>query len=118
MWDSGHTRKAHKSRPSASESCRKGDVPELTLSAINRRDPYSDGTIRNSRIAPSYRKILAQSHSAHPAGIIPTAAAFDSFWDSQIGETLTRCLLLREEQHRWVERLGSYGLIGRQRSFV
>src|ERR1700737_4577824 len=67
MWDSGHTRKAHKSRPSASESCRKGDVPELTLSAINRRDPYSDGTIRNSRIAPSYRKILAQSHSA-PGG--------------------------------------------------
>src|ERR1700737_2583503 len=67
MWDSGHTRKAHKSRPSASGSGGKGDVPELTLSAINRRDPYSDGTIRNSRIAPSYRKILAQSHSA-PGG--------------------------------------------------
>jgi hypothetical protein len=67
MWDSGHTRKAHKSRPSASESCRNGDVPALTLSAINRRDPYSDGTIRNSRIAPSFRKILAQSHSA-PGG--------------------------------------------------
>jgi hypothetical protein len=44
-------------------------------------------------------------------GLIPTAAAFDSFWDSQIGEVLIRCLLLREEQHRWVERLGSYGLI-------
>jgi hypothetical protein len=43
--------------------------------------------------------------------VIPTAAAFDSFWDSQIGEVLIRCLLLREEQHRWVERLGSYGLI-------
>src|SRR3984893_803628 len=64
MWDSGHTRKAHKSRPSASESCRNGDVPGLTLCAIDRRDPYSDGTIRNSRIAPSFRKILAQSHSA------------------------------------------------------
>src|SRR5260370_31804072 len=37
MWDSGHTRKAHKSRPSASESCRNGDVPALTLSAINVR---------------------------------------------------------------------------------
>src|SRR5450631_2877001 len=36
MWDSGHTRKAHKSRPSASESCRNGDVPALTLNAINR----------------------------------------------------------------------------------
>jgi hypothetical protein len=45
------------------------------------------------------------------ARLIPTAAAFDSFWDSQIGEILTRCLLLRKEQHRWVERLGSYGLI-------
>src|SRR5450631_4250515 len=36
MWDSGHTRKAHKSRPSASDSCRNGDVPALTLNAINR----------------------------------------------------------------------------------
>ena len=43
--------------------------------------------------------------------IIPTAADFDSFWDSQIRETLTRCLLLREEQDRWVERLGSHGVI-------
>src|SRR5436190_22114280 len=30
--------------------------------------------------------------------VIPTAAAFDSFWDFQIEETLTRCLLMREEQ--------------------
>src|ERR1700737_196736 len=36
--------------------------------------------------------------------VIQTAAAFDSFWDSQIGETLTRCLLMREEQRRWVGR--------------
>jgi hypothetical protein len=67
MWDSGHTRKGHKTRPSASESCRNGDVPALTLSAINRCDPYSDGTIRDGRIAPSFRKILAQSHGA-PGG--------------------------------------------------
>src|ERR1039458_8588119 len=45
------------------------------------------------------------------AGIIPTAAAFDSFWDSQIGGNLTRCWFLGEEQHRWVERLGSHDLI-------
>src|SRR5205085_7356377 len=48
------------------------------------------------------------SHQSHPElgrrsileadGMIPTAAAFDSFWDSQIEETLTRCLLMREEQ--------------------
>jgi hypothetical protein len=30
------------------------------------------------------------------ARLIPTAAAFDSFWDSQIRETLTRCLLTKE----------------------
>src|SRR3954451_24459167 len=30
--------------------------------------------------------------------MIPTVAAFDSFWDFQIEETLTRCLLMREEQ--------------------
>src|SRR2546423_14363261 len=30
--------------------------------------------------------------------LIPTAAAFDSFWDFQIEETLTRCWLMREEQ--------------------
>ena len=42
---------------------------------------------------------------------IPTAAAFDSFWDSQIGGNLTRCWFLGEEQHRWVERLGSHDLI-------
>src|ERR1035437_1341861 len=29
-----------------------------------------------------------------PRAIIPTASDFDSFWDSQIRETLTRCLLL------------------------
>ena len=33
------------------------------------------------------------------------------FWDSQIGETLTRCLFTKEEQHRWVGRLRSHGLI-------
>src|SRR3954452_6211058 len=32
------------------------------------------------------------------AQLIPTAAAFDSFWDFQIEETLTRCWLMREEQ--------------------
>src|SRR3989442_1537976 len=67
MWDSGHTRKAHKSRPSASESCRNGDVPALTLSAINRRDPYSEGTIRNSVSRRAFLNLLAQSHS-EPGG--------------------------------------------------
>jgi hypothetical protein len=33
------------------------------------------------------------------------------FWDSQIGETLTRCLFTTLEQHRWVGRLGSHGSI-------
>ena len=33
------------------------------------------------------------------------------FWDSQIGEILTRCLFTKEEQHRWVERFRSHGLI-------
>jgi hypothetical protein len=64
MWDSGQTRKAHKSRPSASESCRNGDVPALMLSAINRRDPYSDGTISNSRIAAE----LSQNIGSEPQG--------------------------------------------------
>ena len=31
----------------------------------------------------------------HHRRLIPMAAAFDSFWDSQIGETLTRCLLTK-----------------------
>jgi len=30
-----------------------------------------------------------------PGGLIPTALAVDSFWDSQIRESLTRCRLLR-----------------------
>ncbi len=67
MWDSGHTRKAHKSRPSASESCQNGDVPALTLSAINRRDPYSECTIRNSVSRRAFLNLLAQSHSV-PGG--------------------------------------------------
>jgi hypothetical protein len=60
---------------------------------------------------PADNEQVVQSFPTPVTPVIPTAAAFDSFWDSQIGETLTRCLLLREEQHRWVERLGSYGLI-------
>src|ERR1039458_1593414 len=35
----------------------------------------------------------------------------DSLRDSQIRESLTRCWLLKEEQHRWVQRLRSDGLI-------
>src|SRR5664280_2029873 len=44
-------------------------------------------------------------------GIIPTAPNIDSLRDSQIRESLTRCWLLKEEQHRWVQRLRSDGLI-------
>ena len=43
--------------------------------------------------------------------IIPTAPNIDSLGDSQIRESLTRCWLLKEEQHRWVQRLRSDGLI-------
>jgi hypothetical protein len=37
--------------------------------------------------------------------LIPTAVASDSFWDSQIGEPLTRWLFTSVEQDRWVGRL-------------
>ena len=40
--------------------------------------------------------------------LIPTALAVDSFWDSQVRESLTRCL--REERHRWEQRYRSHGL--------
>lgn len=40
-------------------------------------------------------RLLGAASGRH---LIPTAAAFDSFWDFQIEETLTRCLLMREEQ--------------------
>ena len=43
--------------------------------------------------------------------LIPTAPNIDSLRDSQIRESLTRCWLLKEEQHRWVQRLRSDGLI-------
>src|SRR5674476_808235 len=43
--------------------------------------------------------------------LIPTAPNIDSLGDSQIRESLTRCWLLKEEQHRWVQRLRSDGLI-------
>jgi len=43
--------------------------------------------------------------------VIPTAPNIDSLRDSQIRESLTRCWLLKEEQHRWVQRLRSDGLI-------
>src|ERR1019366_10745354 len=36
--------------------------------------------------------------------LIPTAPNIDSLRDSQIRESPTRCLLLKEEQHRWVQR--------------
>src|ERR1017187_10546281 len=47
--------------------------------------------------------------------LIPTAPNIDSLRDSQIRESLTRCWLLKEEQHRWVQRLRSDGLILRHR---
>jgi hypothetical protein len=43
--------------------------------------------------------------------LIPMAPNIDSLRDSQIRESLTRCWLLKEEQHRWVQRLRSDGLI-------
>ena len=50
-------------------------------------------------------------HLGSNYGVIPTAPNIDSLRDSQIRESLTRCWLLKEEQHRWVQRLRSDGLI-------
>ena len=58
-------------------------------------------------------KKLASEYEAWMStrGVIPTAPNIDSLRDSQIRESLTRCWLLKEEQHRWVQRLRSDGLI-------
>ena len=79
-------------------------IKEARFPAVKSLDSFDFAAI------PSLNKTLVLE-LARSEYVIPTAAAFDSFWDSQIRETLTRCLLLREEQDRWVERLGSHGVI-------
>src|ERR1700732_1983083 len=69
MWDSGHTRKAHKPRPSGSESCRNGDVPALTLSVpltdviLTPTAPYATAVSRRA-----FAKYWLTA-TVHPAGI-------------------------------------------------
>jgi hypothetical protein len=82
------------------------EVAHSSLRAIGSRECAPDDRLHQGVNHKQRRSALVRI-----TDLIPTAAAFDSFWDSQIGEVLIRCLLLREEQHRWVERLGSYGLI-------
>src|ERR1035437_7332083 len=83
-------------------------VAACTLALSPIRDTLIEGF---SHFVTSMTAPIASGWSGCRVGLIPTAADFDSFWDSQIRETLTRCLLLREEQDRWVERLGSLGVI-------
>ena len=67
--DSGHTRKAHKPRPSGSESCRNGDVPALTLSVpltdviLTPTAPYATAVSRRA-----FAKYWLRA-TVHPAGI-------------------------------------------------
>src|ERR1035437_2212601 len=64
------------------------------------------------RATEAQKQFLADMERA--GSCIPTAPNIDSLRDSQIRESLTRCWLLKEEQHRWVQRLRSDGLISRQ----
>jgi hypothetical protein len=84
--------------------CRYTSLPQCNVSA--------SGRAAQCVINPIFCQCAtARRTTLSPRVLIPTAAAFDSFWDSQIGETLTRCLFTKEEQHRWVGRLRSHGLI-------
>ena len=81
-------------------------APQL---AVN-YDPTNFEGIYKVKIHPrsAVEWLLSKPKREH---LIPTAPNIDSLRDSQIRESLTRCWLLKEEQHRWVQRLRSDGLI-------
>jgi transposase-like protein len=69
-----------------------------------RRDNRSQATSDTQALfLPNQIDQAARQHHFHLArrhwalGLLPTAAGFDSFWDSQIGETLTRFDLTAKE---------------------
>jgi hypothetical protein len=66
---------------------------------------------RKKRTRPEPRQYTVADLERARDRVIPTAPNIDSLRDSQIRESLTRCWLLKEEQHRWVQRLRSDGLI-------
>ena len=84
--------------------------PSMTYTATGFSNPVRvifDAVLQPASVEDSTEAVAQHFRTA----IIPTAPNIDSLRGSQIRESLTRCWLLKEEQHRWVQRLRSDGLI-------